>query len=326
MLIILHQSTDPYFNVAADEFVLKNLEEDCVMLWRNDNAVIVGKYQNALAEINYDYVKKHNTAVIRRLSGGGAVYHDLGNLNFSFTQTGQDSNLANFRKFTQPIVDVLQSMGVNAGLEGKSDLMIESRKISGNAAHIYRNKILSHGTILFSSEMHDVSESLRINREKYIDKAVRSNPKKVTNVSAHLKTPMRVEEFAIKLRDYFLEIYPDSRLYEFTPEDIRSIQKLRDEKYATYEWNFGRSPNYSFQKTISTPDGMLEINFDVKKGIIDQMKISGDLIFKRDIRKLESALSNILHEENAIRRALSNIQSDTILGYVTDNQLIDAMF
>ena len=121
MLCIYHESTDPFFNVATDEYILKHLQEDCFMLWRNDNAIIVGQYQNTLAEINYDYVKEHNIAVVRRLSGGGAVYHDLGNLNFSFTETGKDSSLSDFEKFTKPIIDVIRELGVDAKFEGKND-------------------------------------------------------------------------------------------------------------------------------------------------------------------------------------------------------------
>ncbi|HND74044.1 MAG TPA: lipoate--protein ligase family protein, partial [Saprospiraceae bacterium] len=145
MLCIYHESTDPYFNIATDEYILKYMEEDCFMLWRNDNAIIVGKYQNTLSEINYDYVRENNISVVRRMSGGGAVYHDLGNLNFSFTKSGADSNLTDFEKFTKPIVDVIRSLGVDARFEGKNDLMIDGRKFSGNAAHIYKNKILHHG-------------------------------------------------------------------------------------------------------------------------------------------------------------------------------------
>lgn len=248
MLCIYHESTDPYFNIATDEYILKYMEEDCFMLWRNDNAIIVGKYQNTLSEINYDYVRENNISVVRRMSGGGAVYHDLGNLNFSFTKSGADSNLTDFEKFTKPIVDVIRSLGVDARFEGKNDLMIDGRKFSGNAAHIYKNKILHHGTILFASEMRNVAEALRINPVKYQDKAQKSVPKRVTNISEHLREPMTVKEFTEKVMDYVLSIYPDSRLYQFTEEDLAVIRKLRDEKYATHEWNFGKSPDYSFKK------------------------------------------------------------------------------
>src|SRR5690606_26723949 len=153
MLCIHHHSTDPYFNIATDEYIFRHIKEDCFMLWQNDNAIIVGKHQNTLAEINFDYVKANNIHVVRRLSGGGAVYHDLGNLNFSFTKTGADSSLMDFEMYTRPILEVLNSLGVPAKFEGRNDLTIDGKKISGNAEHIFKNKILHHGTLLFSSEM-----------------------------------------------------------------------------------------------------------------------------------------------------------------------------
>src|SRR5690554_2880362 len=326
MLCIYHESTDPYFNIATDEFILKYLEEDCVMLWRNDNAIIVGKYQNTLSEINYDYVKEHNISVVRRMSGGGAVYHDMGNLNFSFTQTGKDSNLTDFKKFTQPIVEVLQSLGVRAKFEGKNDLMIDGKKFSGNAAHIYKHKILSHGTILFSSEMRNVAEALRIHPVKYIDKASKSVPKRVTNVSDHLKIPMTVEEFSQKLMDYFLATIPDSKQYQFTEEDLKKIKQLRDEKYATYEWNYGKSPKYNFKKAVRTTGGVLEVNLDVKKGKIEAAKIYGDFFSEQGVEDLENALIDVLHEEQVIRAVLSEYDLSKHLSNINLDELVGAMF
>lgn len=326
MLCIYHESTDPYFNVATDEFIFKNIDEDCFMLWRNDNAIIVGQYQNTLAEINYDYVKKNNIAIVRRLSGGGAVYHDLGNLNFSFTQKGQDSNLSDFAKFTKPIIDVLQRLEVNARLEGKNDLMIEGLKISGNAEHIHKNKILHHGCLLFSSDLKNVSEALKINPVKYIDKAIKSVPKRVTNISEHLKSPLGVESFAEKVMEHVLSITPNARLYEFTEADKKQIQKLRDEKYATPEWNFGRSPDYNFKKAIRTPGGLLEMNLLVKKGVIEEVKIYGDFFSTQGIDSIEAALLNIPHQEQAIRKALAPFQINEHFKNVTEDNLIEAAF
>ncbi|MCO5259159.1 MAG: lipoate--protein ligase [Crocinitomicaceae bacterium] len=327
MLCIYHESTDPYFNVATDEYILKHLKEDCFMLWRNDNAIIVGKYQNTLAEINYDYVKNHHIAVVRRLSGGGAVYHDMGNLNFSFTQSGKDCNLTDFEKFTKPIVDVIQQLGGDAYFSGKNDLMIDGMKIAGNAAHIFKNKILSHGCLLYSSNIKDVSGALKINPVKYTDRAAKSVPKLVTNISNHITEKISVGEFAKRLMDYVLSIYPDSRLYEFSEEDLKIIRQLRDEKYATREWNFGRSPEYTFKKAIRTKGGLLEINMNVKKGgEIEEIKIYGDFFSENGVETLEQALTNLQHEEIAIRNALSTIDLTKHLSNISIDEVIEAMF
>lgn len=326
MLCIYHQSTDPYFNIATDEYILKNIEEDCFMLWRNDNAIIVGKHQNTLAEINFDYVRKNNIHVVRRLSGGGAVYHDLGNLNFSFTKTGKDSSLSDFEEFTRPIVAVLNQLGVPAKFEGRNDITIEGKKISGNAEHIYKNKILHHGTLLFSSAMKNVSEALRINPVKYKDKAVKSIPKRVTNISDHLKTPLTIEEFTKKIMDYIVATNEASSFYTFTDADIKAIQKIRDEKYATQEWNYGHSPAYSFSKTIRTNGGTLEMNLDVNKGIIRKAKIYGDFFNEKDISEIERNLENIMHEEGTIRHFLEKYTIAEYFHGMTQDDLINAMF
>src|SRR5690606_616070 len=183
MLCISHPYTDPYFNLAVDEYIFKHFDEDCFMLWRNDNAIIVGKHQNTLAEINLDYVQEKNIKVVRRMSGGGAVYHDLGNLNFTFTKTGKERGLVDFKYYTAPILEVLNELGVNAQFEGRNDLLIDGKKFSGNAEYVLKNKVLHHGTILFSSHMPDISGALKANPLKFKDKAVKSIPKPVTNVT-----------------------------------------------------------------------------------------------------------------------------------------------
>lgn len=296
------------------------------MLWQNDNAIIVGKHQNTLAEINYDYVKEQNIHVVRRLSGGGAVYHDMGNLNFSFTKTGEDGSMMDFEKYTSPIIEVLQSLGVDAKFEGRNDISVDGKKISGNAEHIFKNKVLHHGTLLFSSEMKNISEALRINPLKYIDKAVKSVPKRVGNIFQYLKEPICIEAFTQKIMDHVLASTPDAKLYEFTPADLEAIGKIRDEKYATHEWNYGYSPDYSFKKGIKTNGGTLEMNMDVEKGIIKKVKIFGDFFNEKDIAEIQQALENSLHEEAAIRKVLGRFTIAEYFRNITEDDLVEAMF
>ncbi|HUZ60432.1 MAG TPA: lipoate--protein ligase [Hanamia sp.] len=326
MLCIHHHSIDPYFNIATDEYIFKHIREDCFMLWQNDNAIIVGKHQNTLAEIDIDYVKEHDIKVVRRLSGGGAVYHDMGNLNYSFTRTGNNTEMVDFKKYTLPILEVLQHLGVDAKFEGRNDLTIDGKKFSGNAEHVFKNKVLHHGTLLFTSEMKNVSGALKINPLKYSDKAVKSVPKRVTNISEHLKTPITLEEFTQKIMDHIISTHDDCELYAFSAADLEAIKKIRDAKYATWEWNYGKSPDYNFKKGIRNDGGTLEMNLDVEKGIIRKVKIYGDFFNEKDISEVEVALENIPHEENEIREVLNQFQIEKYFHKMNSEDLLNAMF
>ena len=328
MLCIKHFSTDPYFNIATDEYIFKHIKEDCFMLWRNDNAIIIGKHQNANAEINADYVKEKDIKVVRRLSGGGAVYHDLGNLNFSFTRTSDNSSdMVDFRRYTKPILEVLKDLGVeDAKFEGRNDLTIGGKKFSGNAEHIFKNKVLHHGTLLFSSEMRDVSDALKVNPLKYKDRAVKSVPKRVTNISNHLKDNISLEQFTDKIMNYILENYENARMYEFTEEDFAAIEKIKQEKYSKWEWNFGYSPDYNFKQGVKSDGGLIEMNMNVSEGNIKDVKIQGDFFHLRDIEPIEKALEGTKHNEDEIRKVFKKFDLKEYFKDVTENDLVAAMF
>lgn len=326
MLCIYHNSTDPYFNLATDEYIFKHIQEDCFMLWRNDNAIIVGKHQNTLAEINVDYVEEKGIKVVRRLSGGGAVYHDLGNLNFTFTETGESTEVVDFRKYTKAILEVLNKLGIEAKFEGRNDLTIDGKKFSGNAEHVFKNKVLHHGTLLFSSEMKDVSGALKINPLKYKDRAVKSIPKRVTNISNHLKEPLSLEDFTKMIMDHIIETHENAKLYEFTEEDLKEIQKIRDEKYAKWEWNFGHSPKYNFQQGIRTEGGTLEMNLQVQKGLIEDAKIYGDFFGTREIEEFEKLLIGLKHDYKVISDKLEAIEIESYFHKMSKEDLLSVLF
>jgi lipoate---protein ligase len=327
MLIIKRHNTDPYFNLATEEYVLKNFDDNSFMLWRNAPAIIVGKHQNTLAEINVDYVKKNNIPVVRRLSGGGAVFHDLGNLNFTFIQTGRQETLIDFRKYTEPILEVLQKMGIDAMFEGRNDLTIGGRKFSGNAEHIWKNRVLHHGTLLFSSHMPNLAEALNADPLKFEGKAIKSVRSRVTNISEHLKEKLEVTEFASRIQDYIIEKHPESRIIELSEQDHKNIHELVLSKYNTWEWNFGYSPNYNFRKLIRTEKtGTIEFDLDVHNGIILHIKIFGDYFSKFDTEDIETALTGIAHSEKAIREKLSTFIIEDYFAGLTIDELLGGLF
>ncbi len=326
MLCIQDQHTDPYFNLAAEEYVLKNFTEDCFMLWRNAPSIIVGKHQNTLAEINLEWVSANNIKVVRRLSGGGAVFHDLGNLNFTFIVSGEEGNLVDFRRFTKPILEVLQKLGVEARFEGRNDLTIQGLKFSGNAEHVYKQRTLHHGTLLFSAVMADLSDALKVDPLKFTGKAVQSVRSRVTNISEHLSHPMNVDEFSDMIMKHIRDNYGGNQMYSYTSDDMRAIEQLRDEKYSQWEWNFGYSPRYLFEKGVRTSGGNLQFHINAEKGVIKDIKIYGDFFHRYDVDVIEKALTGVRHDPGAIMERLSDVHLDDYFKNIPVEELISGMF
>lgn len=326
MLYINNSSTNPYFNLAAEEYILKEKTDECFMLWRNEPCIVIGKNQNTLSEINVDYVKENNITVVRRLSGGGAVFHDLGNINFTFIVNDKEDSFTNFKKFTQPIIEVLRSLNVNAEFSGRNDLTIDGKKFSGNAQYNYKNRVLHHGTLLFSSNMSDLSKALKVKPIKFEGKGVKSVVSRVTNISEHLELPLDVKEFMDLIMKYIMYTNHGQAFYEFTDMDLKQIYKMKDEKYSTWDWNFGNSPKYSFTNTRKYTGGYVEFNLNVDKGIIKEIKLFGDFFGKCDVSEIERALTGVKHSEEEIRTVLSKFDINNYFSNITVDDLIEGMF
>lgn len=318
MICIQNDCTNPHFNLAAEEYVLTHFSEDVFMLWRNAPSIIIGKFQNTLAEINLDYVREHDITVVRRMTGGGAVFHDLGNLNFTFVQNGTDGD---FRSFTEPILGALHEMGVNAEFQGRNDLAIEGKKISGNAECIHNHRMLHHGTLLFSVMMNSLADALKVNPLKFVDKAVKSVRKRVTNISEYLPTPMTIMEFRDTLMTFVVKSDPHCTKYQFSEEDLLAINKLKEEKYDTWEWNFGASPRSSYNKIMRTNGGNVEVCIQVKKGLMEEVKFFGDFFSHKDLTELEAIFKNHPYTPEEINKLLQGITIEDYLCNVTKEEV-----
>lgn len=267
MRCILSQSYNPYFNLAAEEYLLKEYSGDVFMLWISNPAVIVGKHQNTLAEINFRHILENNIIVARRLSGGGTVYHDKGNINFTFIASGQSGKLIDFRRYTEPVIDFLRLNGINACLGEKNEILANGFKISGNAEHIYKNRVLHHGTLLFNTNLEYLRSSLAVAPGRYESKAVKSNPADVKNIADFLQVNVSVNEFLSWLMNYMMSHYHGGHNY-FSAEEVKKIELLSSEKYSSWDWIYGYSPDYRFANTFIWNGFNVNVELTCKKGII----------------------------------------------------------
>ncbi len=306
MLCILLKNNDPYYCLAAEEYFLKNFYEDFFILWQSRNTVVVGKHQNALAEINYPFVIRNNITVARRISGGGTVFHDTGNVNFTFIKNVSSPAEISFKLFTQPITEALTSLGVCVTASGRSDLMVSGKKISGNAEHIYKNRVLHHGTLLFNANLGTLGQAIKVDPEKYHGKAVQSNRSEVTNILPFLKSNRKIDEFISYLIDFQLRESGNS-IYELNSEDNHSVRELAEKKFSTWEWNFGYSPKYIFKNEFLFEGKKLKVELQVEKSRIAGSNCSGIFFSAEEMKILNELLSGEKHFFENIQQRLKEV-------------------
>ena len=326
MINIEYPSTDPYFNLALEQHVFDRLDrsQDYFMLWQNDNAVIVGKHQNTIEEINAAFVAERGIRVARRLSGGGAVYHDLGNLNFTFIRAAGDSSQLDFHLFCEPVTNALKAVGVKAEINGRNDITIDGRKFSGNSQYIKQGRVMHHGTIMFDSDLEMVSRALRVSGDKIESKGVKSIRSRVTNVAEHLKSPVTIEEFREVLRKRILgEARSD---YVLTEADIAAVTKLRDEQYATWDWNYGASPDYAIRKKRRIEGcGTVEVCLRVDDGLITDLRFFGDFFGAEDAGDLAALFIGQKPRKSSYETLLADIRVGRYINNLNNSQLIEIL-
>jgi len=320
--------TDPRINLAIEEYALKNLDinRTYLLFYINEPSIIIGKNQNTIEEINTDYVEENGIHVVRRLSGGGAVYHDLGNLNFSFITKDDGESFHNFRKFTEPVVAALARLGVNAELSGRNDITVDGRKISGNAQFSTKGRMFSHGTLMLDSEIDAVVAALKVKKEKIESKGIKSIRSRVANISEFLDRKVAMEEFRSLLLNYIFDGAEDIPEYKLTDEDWQKIHELSKERYQNWDWNYGRSPKFNLQRTKRFPVGSIDLRLTVEKGHIENCKIYGDFFGVGDVSEIEEKLKGIRYERSDIATALEEVEIRHYFGNITKEEFIELVY
>lgn len=319
--------TDPRINLAIEEYALKKLdiEDTYLLFYINEPSIIIGKNQNSVEEINTKYVEDNGIHVVRRLSGGGAVYHDHGNLNFSFITKDDGESFHNFKKFTAPVVEALKSLGVEAEMSGRNDILAEGRKISGNAQFSTRGRMFSHGTLLFDSEIEHVVSALNVKKDKIESKGIKSIRSRVANIKEFLKEDIKIEQFRQLLLEAIFKS-KDIPKYELTEEDWKNIHELSKERYQNWDWNYGKSPKFNLQHSHRFPVGQIDVRLDVTKGKIENCKIYGDFFGVGDVSEVENLLSGVKYEKAEIAHSLEGIDVKHYFGNITRDELIDLIY
>lgn len=268
MYFLQRKQTDPFCNLAAEEYLLRNGPDDMFMLWQNEPCVVIGKHQNAYAEINYHYCRDKKIPVIRRISGGGAVYHDFGNINFTFIRTVGKENAIDFSRFLKPMMDTFAKLGLEVTTGKRNDLYINGQKFSGNAEHVYRLKVLHHGTILFDTDLEALDMALSPSGKTYTDKAVKSVRSAVANLKPYLTGIETTQEFILQLVEAAKRSFQEFNLFELSNNDLQRIENLAEEKYSTWRWNYGYSPEYHFTAPFLVHGRNIDFNLTVRNGNI----------------------------------------------------------
>lgn len=306
--------TDAFANMALEEAVFENLprDEEWFMLWQNAGAIVVGRYQNTAEEISAGFVRENGIQVVRRLSGGGAMFQDLGNLNFTFVVKQAEARPLDFNLFTRPVVEALRHMGVKAEAGDRNDILIDGKKISGNAQYNKKGRTMHHGTLLFSSRLDTLSAALNVPPDKIESKGVKSVRSRVTNIAGHLPPGTTLAEFKAALLQ---RLFPPAgpKPYRLSEADLAAAERLRAEKYATFEWNWGRSPASQVRRRRRYPFGAVTADFRLEGGRVKGLRFTGDFFGNGDVAALEAALEGAPLEPDALANALAGAEVERVI-------------
>ncbi|SDQ12949.1 lipoate--protein ligase [Streptococcus equinus] len=327
MKYIVNKSHNPFYNIALEAYAFRELrdEDELFILWINEPTIVIGKHQNAIEEINKAYTDKHGIHVVRRLSGGGAVYHDLNNLNYTIISNKAEEGAFDFKTFSQPVIETLAGLGVTATFTGRNDLEINGKKFCGNAQAYYKGRMMHHGCLLFDVDMTVLGNALQVSKDKIESKGVKSVRARVTNILDELPEKMTVEAFSEQLLNKIKEQYPDMTEYVLSEVDLENIQNLADNQFATWDWTYGKSPDYTIKRSVRYPAGKLTSYVKVEKSVITGLKIYGDFFGIKDVSDIEEELIGLRYEYQDVLDKLRTIETTQYFTNITPQEIAGAI-
>lgn len=325
MLLLISHTNNPAFNLATEEWLFKHRTDSILFLYINSPSVIIGKHQNALREINLRFLRLHKIPIFRRLSGGGTVYHDTGNINFCFIKNGSEGNLINFREFTAPIIQLLINHGIKASLGSKNEILADGLKISGNAEHIVKTRVLHHGTLLFDTDLNCLNMAISGDDNRFADKAVRSNRSEVQNLKHYFPGLSTAEDFLNLMKEHFFLCFPDMDYLKLTPAEENLISGLAETKYGSEDWTFGYSPDYQFKKTSILNNFSFEIELQVSKSTISSILIRTPYPAD-EISVITKALTGVKHHPEKLLQALRKTGYLTIWRFTSQETFCEMLY
>ena len=326
MRYLKNPSTNPYYNMAFDEYCLESLpiDEPVFFLWQNRPAVIVGFNQEVNTEVNLDYLKENGIELVRRVTGGGAVYHDLENLNYTIVGRSEDLE-RDYPEYASIMAKALQSLGVPATLSGRNDILVEGRKVSGFAKRVCKNRLMVHGTLMYNVDVDVLTKVLNPSTTKLQSKGIASVRSRVANLCEYLPEIPDIQTFSQRLEEILSNNYTDTE-YQLTETDLANIQRLTDKKFATWEWNYGRSPKATLVHSARLACGTVEIHLTLAENRIASCRFGGDFLGNLPASDVEKALTGIPYEINEIRKCLSKIEINRYFDRVLVDDLLEMMF
>lgn len=327
MKYIVNKSNNPAYNIALEAYAFRELlsEDEIFILWINEPAIIIGKHQNTIQEINKEYIDANGIHVARRLSGGGAVYHDLNNLNYTIISNKSEEGAFDFKTFSQPVIETLADLGVKAEFTGRNDLEINGKKFCGNAQAYYKGRMMHHGCLLFDVDMTVLGDALKVSKDKIESKGIKSVRARVTNILDELPEKITVNEFSDKILAKMKETYPDMTEYVLSEDELAKIQKSADEQFGNWDWVYGKAPEYTIERNVRYPAGKINTFANAEKSIIKNIKIYGDFFGIKDVQDIEELLIGTRYENKDVLEKLKTIDTSQYFSGMTVEEVAKAI-